>query len=112
MHPLPLTDVATGRLEQLGGHGQRRTGLDAAQAGVDSHSAATIPQVREDAAIGRLIERGRAGGRHRQVVVPHFGIKRVRDQDGDRSRLAGPGGENAWKSARESRPGGGLRSDA
>ena len=48
--------------------------------------------MRQDPAVGGLVKRNGAGGRHRQVVVPDFDQKRIGDQHGHRARLAHPRG--------------------
>ncbi len=92
MHPLPLTDVATGACNSSATAARASSRVDASQPGIDSYPLATVQQMRQDPAVRDLIKRNRAGGWHRQVVVPYFDQERIGDQHGHRARLAHPRG--------------------
>ena len=110
MQPLPLTDVATGACKSSATAASDGLGVDAAEPGVDADPLAAIAQMRERTAGTLLIERRRLGGWHRVIVIPHFGVEGIGDQDADRPWLtAQRRSEMPGRSPAGSRPDGGPR---
>ena len=86
MHPLPLTEVATGAWSisaTAASDGPASTQPSPARSRRGGRRSARWPRTLR---IDRLVEGDRTGGRHRLVEVPDLGIKRKRDHDGRRAR--------------------------